>query len=88
MLPLHVFCTYFSTGHIPTFDPFANFIGFIPNMTGIGSRERLIGSAVLLIFKSGLSHPLGNLVDFGRFLVFHGEILEVHLLIRKWSKNC
>ena len=61
------------------FDPFANFIGFLLNMAGIGlSLKRLIGSDALLKIRSGLSFLL---VSFGRFLVFHGEIIEVHFLV-------
>ena len=34
-----------------------------------------------MISRSVLSFPLRNLVVFGMFLVFHGEIIEVHLLV-------
>ena len=65
-----------------SFDPFANFIVFILDRTGTGlSLEGLIGPEAPLINRSILNFPLRNLVGFGRFLVFHGEIIEVHLLV-------
>ena len=64
-----------------SFNPFANFIVFILYRTGTGiSLKGLIGPKAPLISRSVLSFPFGNLADFG-FLVFHGKVIEVHLLV-------